>query len=92
MTYSLGGTAIPLTCVADLHLRPVHFHGELYTVLERGRKVGLSIAKFTQAKGAASSFYKVVDTLESVLRERHLLVTDPHRRRAIEKSMKAAEL
>ncbi|KAH0846147.1 hypothetical protein FOPE_11009 [Fonsecaea pedrosoi] len=75
-----------------LQLKPVHFHAYLYSVLEHGRKANLSIMKFTQEKGAASSFYKVVDTLEAVLKERHLLVPDTQRKKAIERSLKDAGL
>ena len=48
--------------------------------------------KFTQEKGAASSFYRVVDTLESVLKERGLVVMDPVRKKGIERSLKDAGL
>ncbi|KAI1622454.1 serine/threonine protein kinase [Exophiala viscosa] len=75
-----------------LQLKPVHFHAYLYSVLEHGRKANLSIMKFTQEKGAASSFYKVVDTLEALLKERDLLVVDMRRRKGIEKGLKEAGL
>ncbi|EXJ81169.1 CAMK/CAMKL/GIN4 protein kinase [Capronia epimyces CBS 606.96] len=75
-----------------LQLKPVHFHAYLYSVLEHGRKANLSIMKFTQEKGAASSFYKVVDTLEAVLKERNLLVLDAQKKKGIERSLKAAGL
>ena len=78
--------------ITDLKLKPVHFHALLYSVLEHGRKANLSIMKFTQEKGAASSFYKVVDTLESLLKERDMLVVDVHRKKGIERSMKEAGL
>ena len=78
--------------VSDLHLKPVHFHAHLFTVLEHGRKCNLSVIRFTQERGAASSFYKVVDTLEAVLKERELTVEDPVKRRGIERSMKESEL
>lgn len=48
--------------------------------------------KFTQEKGAASSFYKVVDTLEAVLKERSLLVADTQRKKGIERGLKEAGL
>ena len=73
-------------------MKPVHFHAYLYSVLEHGRKANLSIMKFTQEKGAASSFYKVVDTLEALLKERDLLVLDMRRRKGIEKGLKEAGL
>jgi serine/threonine-protein kinase HSL1, negative regulator of Swe1 kinase len=81
-----------LTCSTDLHLRPVNFHAHLFTVLEHGRKCNLSIARFTQERGAASSFYKVVDTLGAVLKERELLIADASRRKAIERTMKDSGL
>jgi hypothetical protein len=70
----------------------VHFHAYLYSVLEHGRKANLSLLKFTQEKGAASSFYKVVDTLEAVLKERDLVVLDAQKKKGIEKSLKDAGL
>lgn len=59
-----------------LHLKPVHFAGEYFTVLEHGKRVNLCVCRFTQERGAASSFYKVVDTLALVCKERGLLVED----------------
>lgn len=78
--------------LADLHIKPVHFHAHLYTVLERGRRANLSVMKFTQEKGAASSFYRVVDTLESVLRENNILVNDMERKKGIMRGVKDAGL
>ena len=48
--------------------------------------------KFTQEKGAASSFYRVVETLEKVLTDKGMMVTDPVRRKGIERSLKEAGL
>ena len=59
-----------------LHIRPVSFAIEIFTVLERGRKANLALARFTQEKGAKSSFDRVVKTMERVLGERGLLVED----------------
>ncbi len=78
--------------LTDLHLKPVNFHAHLFTVLERGRRCNLSVIRFTQERGAASSFYKVVETLEAVLKERDFLVMDLTRRKGIEKSMKDSGL
>jgi len=50
------------------------------------------VMKFIQGKGAASSFYEVVDVLEEVLKEKDLLVSDPTRRKGIEKSLREAGL
>ena len=76
----------------DLHLKPVFFHGHLYTVLESGRRANLSIIKFTQERGAASSFLKVTETLEAVLGQRGFLIEDETRRMGVERSMKDSGL
>ncbi|KAL8887985.1 MAG: hypothetical protein Q9192_006247 [Flavoplaca navasiana] len=60
----------------SLHIRPVSLAIETFTVLERGRKANLALARFTQEKGAKSSFERVVKTMERVLGERGFLVED----------------
>lgn len=80
-----------LTCT-DLHIRPVMFHARVYAVLEHGRRANLSVVKFTQEKGAASSFYRVVNTLESVLKEQGHLVGDAERKKGILQGVKEAGL
>lgn len=62
-----------------LRLRPVEFSAEFYTVLEHGRQANLSLIRFRQDRGAASSFGKVVDSLSVVMKQRDLLVEDPAR-------------
>ncbi|KAL4805824.1 hypothetical protein BDV18DRAFT_13449 [Aspergillus unguis] len=62
-----------------LHLRPVEFSADFYTVIEDGRQANLSLVRFKQERGAASSFNKVVDTLCMVMKQRGLLVEDPTR-------------
>jgi hypothetical protein len=61
---------------ADLHLKEVSFAVELMTVIEHGKRAQLSIARFTQEKGAASSFHRVVDAIQTAFGTRALLVTD----------------
>lgn len=68
-----------LTVLLVLKLKPVQFAGELFRVVEYGHRANLSIIRFTQERGAASSFYKVVETLQVILKERGLLVGDPSR-------------
>lgn len=46
------------------------------TVIEHGKRNQLSIARFTQEKGAASSFHRVVDAISAAFGSRSLLVTD----------------
>ncbi|RMZ83737.1 hypothetical protein DV738_g913, partial [Chaetothyriales sp. CBS 135597] len=75
-----------------LHIKPVTFHALVYSVLEHGRRANLSIMKFTQEKGAASSFHRVCDTLENIFTDKDMLVVDPVRRKGIEQSLKDAGL
>lgn len=65
-------------------MKEVAFAAEILTVLEhldRGRKVNLAVARITQERGAASSFHKVVETLDSVLQVREVLVMDEEKKR-----------
>ncbi|KAL2842223.1 hypothetical protein BJY01DRAFT_249172 [Aspergillus pseudoustus] len=70
---------IRLDKVNIFHLRPVEFSADFYTVIEDGRQANLSLVRFRQERGAASSFNKVVDTLCMVMKQRDLLVEDPAR-------------
>ncbi|KAL8748966.1 MAG: hypothetical protein Q9184_007000 [Pyrenodesmia sp. 2 TL-2023] len=63
----------------SLHIRPVSLAVEIFTILERGRKANLALARFTQEKGAKSSFERVVKAMEDVLSQRGLLVEDAER-------------
>ncbi|KAL9599224.1 MAG: hypothetical protein Q9179_003627 [Wetmoreana sp. 5 TL-2023] len=67
----------------SLHIRPVSLAIETFTVLERGRKANLTLARFTQERGAKSSFERVVKTMEKVLGEKGLLVEDEVKGRAM---------
>ena len=76
-----------LLTIPDLNLKEVAFAGEIMTVIEHGKRSRLSIARFTQERGAASSFHKVVETLETVLKSRGLLVADERKRRRMVKTL-----
>jgi len=67
-----------------LKLRECSFVIELYVMLARGRKANLSICRFTQRKGAASSFRTIVEEVENVLKQRNVLVKDEGIRREME--------
>ncbi len=67
-----------------LGIKEVSFVAELFVVLEHGRRAQLCMARFTQRKGAASSFSRVVDTLEVVLKGRGLLVEEAEKTREME--------
>ena len=62
-----------------LRLREVEFIAEFFTVLEHGRQANLSLVRFKQERGAASSFNKVVDTVYMMMKNRGLVVEDPVR-------------
>lgn len=62
-----------------LRLREVEFVAEFFTVLEHGRQANLSLVRFKQERGAASSFNKVVDTVYMMMKSRGLVVEDPVR-------------
>ncbi|KAF3046844.1 hypothetical protein E8E11_009428 [Didymella keratinophila] len=59
-----------------LNIKPVSFVIELFVVLEHGNRANLCLARFTQTRGAASSFRKVVDIVEDVCRAKSMLVED----------------
>lgn len=48
-------------------------------MLEHGRQANLSVVRFKQERGAASTFHKVVDMLCVMLKKRDMLVDDPVR-------------
>lgn len=56
-------------------------------MIEHGRRNHLSIIRFTQEKGAASSFHKVVDTMDSVFSSRALLVQDGRKAKRMIKTL-----
>ncbi|KAI1845008.1 hypothetical protein JX266_008801 [Neoarthrinium moseri] len=62
-----------------LNMKEVSFAAEIMTVIEHGKRNPLSIVRFTQERGAASSFHKVVDTMHAVFSVRNLLVVDKHK-------------
>ncbi|RFU25616.1 hypothetical protein B7463_g10719, partial [Scytalidium lignicola] len=73
-----------------LGMKEVSFAGEIMTIVEHGKRSHLSIAKFTQERGAASSFFKVIETLEMVLKCRGFLVADEHKKAMMVQTLKAA--
>ncbi|CAG8976691.1 hypothetical protein HYALB_00010817 [Hymenoscyphus albidus] len=72
-----------------LDMKEVAFAGEVMTVIEYGKRSHLSIVRFTQERGAASSFQKVVETLESVLKCRGMLLGDERKKRMMIKTLNA---
>ncbi|KAL2758585.1 hypothetical protein ACRALDRAFT_2040732 [Sodiomyces alcalophilus JCM 7366] len=70
-----------------LDIKEVSFAVEIMTVIEHGKRGPLSIVRFTQERGAASSFHKVVDTLETVFASRNLVVTDKRKAKMMVKTL-----
>ncbi|ROV95340.1 hypothetical protein VSDG_06050 [Cytospora chrysosperma] len=70
-----------------LNIKEVNFAVEIITVIEHGKRNHLSIVRFTQEKGAASSFHKVVETMSSVFTSRGLLVQDKRKAKMMIKTL-----
>jgi len=72
------------------NMKEVSFAGEIFTVIEHGKRSKLSIARFTQEKGAASSFQKVMETMDIVFKSRGLLLLDERKKRMMVKTLNSA--
>lgn len=70
-----------------LNLKEVEFAAEVMTVIEHGKKQPLSIVRFTQERGAASSFHRIVETIRIMFDSRHLVVTDKNKRKMMIKTL-----
>ncbi|KAF2005331.1 serine/threonine-protein kinase GIN4 [Amniculicola lignicola CBS 123094] len=66
-----------------LKIKPVSIVIELFVILEHGRRASLCLARFTQTRGAASSFRKVVDIITDVCQARGMLVEDEEKKSAM---------
>ncbi|KAK3110778.1 serine/threonine-protein kinase gin4 [Teratosphaeriaceae sp. CCFEE 6253] len=66
-----------------LEIKPVSFRVEMFVVLEHGRKVGLSIARFVLVKGSGAGLRSVVEVVDGVMRGRGWLVEDEEKWRAL---------
>lgn len=80
-----------LTHATDLNMKEVEFAAEIMAVIEHGKKQPLSIVRFTQERGAASSFHRVVETMNTVFDSRNLVVTDKNRRKMMIKTLNSHE-
>ncbi|KAK9423561.1 hypothetical protein SUNI508_04042 [Seiridium unicorne] len=70
-----------------LDMKEVSFAAEIMTVIEHSKRSQLSIVRFTQERGAASSFHKVVETMHAVFSVRNLLVVDKHKTKMMIKTL-----
>jgi serine/threonine-protein kinase HSL1, negative regulator of Swe1 kinase len=59
------------------------------TVIEHGQRGRLSIVRFTQERGAASSLHEVVDTMRTVFESRDVLVADKRKAKMMIKTLNA---
>ncbi|KAF2271997.1 Pkinase-domain-containing protein [Westerdykella ornata] len=85
VTYNREANTIHFRIDKNNHLKikPVSVVIEIFVVLEHGRRARLCVARFTQTKGAASSFRKVTDIVEDVFRARDMVVQDETKRAAM---------
>ena len=67
----------------DLKIKPVSLVAELFVVLEHGRRAQLTLVRFTQTRGAASSFRRVVEVIEDVMDAKGMLVEDEEKKVAM---------
>ncbi|KAI0506149.1 hypothetical protein F5B22DRAFT_474181 [Xylaria bambusicola] len=70
-----------------LKMKKVAFAAEIMRVIEHGKRSQLCIVRVTQERGAASSFLKVIEIMNSVFSERGLLVTDKRKSKMMIKTL-----
>ncbi|KAI5861093.1 Pkinase-domain-containing protein [Durotheca rogersii] len=71
----------------SLNLKEACFAAEIMAVIEHGKRNRLSIARFTQERGAASTFNKVMNTMESIFASRAMLVTEKRKVKMMMKTL-----
>ncbi|KAI1379035.1 Pkinase-domain-containing protein [Hypoxylon crocopeplum] len=62
-----------------LNLKESSFAAEIMTVIEHGKRNQLCIVRFTQERGAATTFYKVINAMDEIFTSRGLLVADKYK-------------
>jgi serine/threonine-protein kinase HSL1 (negative regulator of Swe1 kinase) len=70
-----------------LGVKPVSLACEIFPIFVRGRKANLCLARFTQEKGAKSTFERVINALEAVLRKRGAVVGDKKRAKEMKRCL-----
>lgn len=73
---------LTISCIG-LNLKPVTFVIELFVVLEDSKRANLCLARFTQTRGAASSFRRAVEVIEDICREKRILIDDEQKKAAM---------
>ena len=70
-------------------MKEATFAAEIMTVIEHGKRNKLCIVRFTQERGAATTFNKVIDTMDKNFSARGLLVTDQYKAKMMVKTLNA---
>lgn len=70
-------------------MKEVSFAVEIMAVIEHGNPGMLSIARFTQERGAASTMRRLVETMREVFEVRRLLVADKQKAKMMVKTVNA---
>ncbi|XXH02792.1 Structural maintenance of chromosomes protein 5 [Hypoxylon texense] len=71
----------------QLNLKEATFAAEIMTVIEHGKRNQLCIVRFTQERGAATTFHKVIDTMGEVFQARGLLIVDKYKTKMMIKTL-----
>ncbi|KAL7621546.1 serine/threonine-protein kinase gin4 [Parahypoxylon ruwenzoriense] len=71
----------------SLDMKEASFAAEIMQVIEHGKRNHLCIVRFTQERGAASTFNKVITAMEDAFRPRCLLVTDKRKAKMMVKTL-----
>ncbi|XDG07610.1 hypothetical protein ABKA04_007225 [Annulohypoxylon sp. FPYF3050] len=71
----------------QLKLKEAAFAAEIMAVIEHGNRDPLCIVRLTQERGAATTFHRVVDTMEDVFGAREMLVTDKYKAKMMIKTL-----
>lgn len=70
-------------------MKEVSFAVEIMAVIEHGNPEMLSLARFTQERGAASTMRRLVETMREVFEVRRLLVADKQKAKMMVKTVNA---
>ncbi|KAI0172671.1 Pkinase-domain-containing protein [Hypoxylon sp. FL1284] len=73
----------------QLNLKEATFAAEIMTVIEHSKRNQLCIVRFTQERGAATTFHKVIDKMDEIFNRRGLLVVDKHKTKMMVKTLNA---
>lgn len=73
--------------IIELNLKEATFAAEIMTVIEHGKRNQLCIVRFTQERGAATTFHKVIDTMDEVFNARGLLIVDKYKTKMMIKTL-----